>query len=255
VDFRLYADVVSRHRKLVVYGLGLAFALALLTMLRVGPDGVGYRQSEEWSSTSRLGVTQQGFPWGRLFAQDAKALTPAEQARRLGIPIADPNRFKDLAFLYAELATSDPVRRLILRSGPIDGKVIAEPVLAENGITLPLIDVTATAGSAEGAIALAQRAATALDRYVEQQQRSFDVPATDRVLLLRLLRAEEATLTKPRPKTIPVVVFLVVMAGTIGLAFLLENMRPSVQLVTEKEEKRKPEESVSIEPRRRVSLR
>jgi hypothetical protein len=253
VDFRLYADVIARHRKLVVYGLVLAFVLAILAMVSVGPGGVAYRQSEEWSSTSRIGVTQQGFPWGRLFAQDATSLTPAEQARRLGIPIADPNRFKDLAFLYAELATSDPVRRLMLRSGAIDGDVVAEPVIAENGITLPLIDVTATAESSEKAVALAQRAANALDRYVEQQQLSNRVPASDRVVLLKVLRAEKATITKPRPRTIPVVVFLFVAAATIGLAFLLENLRPPVQLVAEKAGKN--EESVPIEPRRRVSLR
>ena len=248
MDFKLYADVVSRHRKLVMYGLGLALALALLTMFRVGPDGVGYRQSEEWSSTSRLGVTQQGFPWGRLLAQDASALTPA-QAKRLGIPFADPNRFKDLAFLYAELADSDPVRRLMLRTGPIDGEVIAEPVIAENGITLPLIDVTALAKTPSEAIALSQRGANALASYVSQQQGRNNVPDSDRVVLQKLLRAEEATIVKPRPKSIPIVVFLVVMAGAIGLAFLLENLRPSVQLVESREE------SVPIEPRRRVSLR
>jgi hypothetical protein len=257
VDFRLYADVLARHRRLVLYGLGLAFVLALLSMVRIGLDGVGYRQSEEWASTSRLGVTQQGFPWGRLFAQDAMSLTPAEQAKRLGIPIADPNRFKDLAFLYAELAASDPVRRLMLRSGPIDGEVVARPVIAENGITLPLIDVTATAKSHDEAAALAQRGAGALARYVEQQQRSNKVPPSDRVVLQRLLRAEEATLVTPRPKTIPIVVFLVVATGTIGLAFLLENLRPSVQLVSEPEpvDEPKSQESVAIEPRRRVSLR
>ncbi len=249
MDFRLYADVVSRHRKLVSYGLVLAFALALLTMFRVGLDGVGYRQSEEWSSTSRLGVTQQGFPWGRLFAQDDSSLTPAEQAKRLGIPIADPNRFKDLAFLYAELATSDPVRRLMLRSGPIEGQVVSEPVIAENGITLPLIDLTALAESPDAAVALARRAASALDMYVAQQQRKARVPASDRVVLQKLTRAEEATIVKPRPKSIPIVVFIVIVAGTIGLAFLLENLRPSVQLVESRED------SVPIEPRRRVSLR
>jgi hypothetical protein len=228
----------------------LAFTLALLAVVRFGPDGVGYRQSEEWESTSRLGVTQQGFPWGRLLAQGSSSLTPAQQAKQLGIPIADPNRFKDLAFLYAELAASDPVRRLLLRTGPIDGEVIAEPVIAENGITLPLIDVTARATSDKGAMELAQRAANALALYVGQQQLRNRVPPSDRVVLQKLLRAEEATLVKPRPKTIPIVVFLVVMAGTIGLAFLLENLRPSVQLVTEQRE-----ESVPIEPRRRVSLR
>ena len=39
------------------------------------------------------------------------------------------------------------------------------------------------------------------------------------------------------------------VVSIIGLAFLLENMRPSVQLVAE------PEDSVPIEPRRRASLR
>lgn len=57
MDLRLYADVVLRRRALVAWGLALAVALALLTVARVGPDGIGYRQSEEWSSTGRLGVT------------------------------------------------------------------------------------------------------------------------------------------------------------------------------------------------------
>ena len=76
--------------------------------LKLGPDGITNRQSEEWSSTTRLGVTQNGFPWGRLLAQD---LTASETVERLGIPIADPNRLTALAVLYAELATSDPVSR------------------------------------------------------------------------------------------------------------------------------------------------
>ena len=254
MDFRLYADVVSRHRKLVTYGLVLAFVLACLTMFRVGLDGVGYRQSEEWSSTSRLGVTQLGFPWGRLFAQDATSLTPAEQAKRLGIPIADPARFKDLAFLYAELAASDPVRRLMLRSGPIDGEVVAKPVIAENGITLPLIDVTAHRGVPRRGEPRSRGVRRARLRCTSSSSSArTSVPASDRVVLQKLLRAEEATLVKPRPKSIPIVVFLVVMAGAIGLAFLLENMRPPVQLVPKAEPKSR--ESTSIEPRRRVSLR
>ena len=137
----------------------------------------------------------------------------------------------------------------MLRSGPIDGEIIAKPVIADNGITLPLIDVTALAETHDEATELARRGAGSLALYVEQQQVSNEVPRSDRVVLQRLLRAEEATLVKPRPKTIPIVVFLVVVAVAIGVAFLLENMRPSVQLVSEREE------SVPIEPRRRVSLR
>ena len=251
VDLRLYAGVVGRHRLVVGGGLVLALALAFLITFRVGSDGVGYRQSEEWSSTSRLGVTQQGFPWGRLFATGASSLTPAAQAKRLGIPVADPNRFKDLAFLYAELATSDPVRRLMVREGPLEGKVAAAPVIGENGITLPLVDVTASSTSAANAKTLAQRAADALVTYVERQQRANDVPASDRVVLEKILRAEKATIVKPRSKSLPILAFLGVIAVTLGLAFALENLRPPVQLVTDQPD----ENEIPIEPPRSISVR
>ena len=94
----------------------LAIALAMLSVVRVSSDGLTYRQTELWTSTTRLGVTQKGFPWGRLLAQDPPDRDAGAAA--LGIPLADPNRLNNLTILYAELATSDPVRRLMRRDGP-----------------------------------------------------------------------------------------------------------------------------------------
>ena len=116
VDFQLYARVLWRFRLLVVCGLLLATTLALLSVVRVSPDGLKYRQTELWSSTTRLIVTQQGFPWGRLLAEDPSlsaeaAAQPRDSARR-------PEPAQQSAVLYAELATSDPVRKLMRRDGP-----------------------------------------------------------------------------------------------------------------------------------------
>jgi hypothetical protein len=230
MDLRLYFSVIWRFKFLVVTGLVLAAALAILSVVRVTSNGFVYRQAELWSGTTRLGVTQNGFPWGRLFAQETGANgtpTPVEQANKAGdIPIADPNRFKDLAIFYAELATSDPVRRLMLKDGPIRGKIVATPVVVQSNYTLPLIDLMAIATSPRRAVELAQRGSNALTTYLETQQRANAVPPTDRVVLQEVLSARKAKIFAPRSKTMPIVIFLAVMFATIGLAFLLENLRP-----------------------------
>jgi hypothetical protein len=243
MDFRLYSRVLWRFKWLVALGLVLGASLGLLSVVRVSSDGLTYRQSELWTSTTRLGVTQNGFPWGRLLAQE---VTPDEQAERLGIPLADPNRLNTLAVLYAELATSDPVRRQMLEDGPLRGKIIATPVVVgENRVMLPFIDVAAIATSPRGAVVLAQRAADAFGVFMRDQQVANRVPAADRVIVQQLVRPKPPKLFQPRSKTMPVVVFLAVMFATVGLAFLLENLRPP----------RRPEEDAQSEPEIRGAAR
>ena len=231
MDFRLYAQVLWRFKLIVLLGLLLAMSLALLSVVRVSSDGFTYRQAELWSSTTRLSVTQEGFPWGRLYAAEPtgdELTSPGEEAARLGIPIADPQRFNNLAVLFAQLTTSDPVRRVIRRSGPIKGQLIANPLVAGGDIKiqLPLIDMMAISDSPLGAVTLAERGANALQRYLSQQQRAGKVPRADRVVIEQVVSPTPPSVFRPRSKTMPIVIFLAVMLGTVGLAFLLENVRP-----------------------------
>ena len=223
MDFRLYARVLWRHKLVVTLGLGLASALAVLSIVRIDSEGFSYRQSELWSSTMRVGVTQSGFPWGRLFAEEQE---DAKGPPDIGIPVADPNRLNNLAVLYAELAMSDPVRRLMRREGPVLGEIIATPLVrGDNRIMLPLIDLTGIAETPAGSIELATRSATALAAYVRTQQGENEVPPADRVVVEPIMRPREAEIYQPRSKTLPIVIFLAVMLATSGLAFLLENVR------------------------------
>jgi hypothetical protein len=226
VDFQLYARVLWRFKLLFLLGLLLALALATLSLVRVSADGLRYRQNELWTSSTRLLVTQQGFPWGRLLAQDP-SLNPQAEAQRLGIPLADPNRLNTLTILYAELATSDTVLRQMRRDGPIIGKVIATPVVVQEGrYNLPLIDLVAISTSPRGAMSLSLRSATAFQTYLTQQQKANNVPEKDRVVVQQVMRPRRAEIFQPRSKTMPLVIFLAVMFATVGLAFLLENLRP-----------------------------
>ena len=233
MDLRLYARVLWRFRLLVAAGVVVAIALAILSMVRISPSGITYRQAELWATTTRLLVTQSGAPEVRLYGQapatpgEGEILSPGQQAGQLGISIVDPGRFNTLAILYAELATSDPVRALMRRNGPILGQVLTTPLRDNNsGILLPLIDLTAISTSPELAVGLARRNTEALNTYISEQQRANRVPVADRVVVQTIVEPRRVVIFQPRSRTMPVVVFLIVMFATVGLAFLFENMRP-----------------------------
>jgi hypothetical protein len=234
MDFRLYARVIWRFKLIMLAGLVLALALAFFSMVKVTRHGVSYRQTELWSSTTRVGVTQKGFPWGRLFAQAAtvQGVVPSateQKAAKEDIPVADPGRFNGLAILYSQLATSDEVRLLIRRDhGPV-GQILATPLVqGDNQQQLPIIDITAISTSPTNAMRLSMIGAKALDTYITSQQDANKVPASDRAILQLLLTPRQAHLFQPRPKTMPIIIFGVVMLAAFALAFLLENLRPRV---------------------------
>jgi hypothetical protein len=233
MDLQLYGRVLWRFRFLVALGLILALSLALVSTVHVGRNGMSYRQHELWSSTVRLTVTQEGFPEGRLYGQEPVA--PGTEPR--GGLMVDPNRFNALAIYYAEMANSDQVRQVMRRSGPIAGKIIAAGARDDaSGTLLPFIDLASIATTPLGAVQLADRGAAALKTYVQEQQARNDVPKADRVVLETTVEPRSVELFQPRSKTMPIVVFLLVMGAIIGLAFLLENLRPRPPAVSEKEE-------------------
>jgi hypothetical protein len=246
VDLPLYLSVLWRFRLLVGAGLVAAILLSALAIVRVSPSSphVAYRQSEEFSSQATLFVTQQGFPWGYAapptVSPTGSPASDAADAAKLLAPkqFADPNRFPSLAVLYAYLAMSDPVKRIMLRSGPVHGEIFAQPVVVTSagyGVTLPLVAIDATGTSPARARALVIRATDAFRTFLERQQARNQIPAQNRVLVTILTRAEKAKLVKGRSKTLPLVVFVTVITAVIGLAFLLENMRPRVRPVREAE--------------------
>jgi hypothetical protein len=228
--------VLWRFRVLMAVGAIFALALAILSFVRVSPGGdpmVSYRAEEQWITAATLFVTQRGFPWGRLTIE-----TPEEAARRTGsappasgsggTEFADPSRFSNLAVLYAYLATSDPVRSLLTKAGPMNGEIVAEPVTLGGQAfapTLPLIRLSAIAATPEGARDLVIRATDAFQKFLADQQASNEIPDDQRVLVSVVKRAEKPQLLAGRSLTLPIVVFMGVMILVSGLAFVLENVR------------------------------
>lgn len=233
--------MIWRFRLLVIAGGAAAMVLAVLSMVRVDPGGspmLSYRNPQVWISSARLFVTEPGFPWGRSRLEvDATSGTQS-----------DPGRLTGLALLYATLADSDQVRRVLLKDGPIRGKIFGAPVLASiaDGDPLPIIEVSATGTSPQSAYALTARAANGLSEYIRLQQQMNEITSNDRVVLQVINRPQPPKVLAGRSKALPALIFVGIFGLTIAAAFLLENVRPRAQVVPQAEVARRAADATTL---------
>jgi hypothetical protein len=227
MDLQLYFKVLYRFRLLAAVGLLLAVLLAIVSYARVelvgGSPKLTPRGSETWQSTSVIFITQEGFPWGRAVPAYTE---PDPDTGAPPAQLGDQARFAALSQIYTQLANSDTVRARLLRSAQVKGTVKAEASADSSGQPLPLLTIVATSDTAAHASELAAGATNSFRRYVSAQQRSANIPVTDRIQLQVLERGKEPLLVGPRKKTLPGLMFFAVMLATFALIFILENIRP-----------------------------
>ena len=230
MDLGLYGSVLWRFRWIVIIGTLLAVALTVLSVARVTPEGLEYRKPQTWQAQSTLLLTQPGFPEGRALFPN-----PETDAQRSKYSYADAGRFASLTALYSQFAQSDEVRALVRREGaPPGSSVSAAPVIppGSNAYTLlPVIALFGTAQSASDAIETTKLGTEAFIAFLERNRREAAIPESQSVHVEILSRPRAAVVIEPRKKTLPIVVFLTVMTGTVGLVFVLENLRSRVRPV------------------------
>jgi hypothetical protein len=223
MDLALYARVLWRFRILVLLGAAFGIVLASLSFVRVDFDGGAPRLTPPettWQSDATLFVTEEGFPWGRSVLEASPTET-GESPR-----FSDPGRFSGLASLYARLAVSDEMHEILQREGPLEGTYRAVQARSEDGTYLPLVVIIGYSDSAEGAVLLSNRVATAFQSFLRRLQIENGIPASDRVQVPLVNQAMVATVFDSPSVVKPLFVLLLVLSATIGLAFVLENLRP-----------------------------
>lgn len=237
MDLPLLFRVIWRFRLLFVLGMIMASVLAMLSFLRVETsDGfaVSYRDHEQWESLSTLFITSNGFPWGAVSDQ-----APADSAETAtAADSVDPGRLTTLAGLYMQLATSDPVLRIMRQDGPIDGALQTFPVYSTNtsdGSQLPMITFSAIAATPQRAVQLAAAHVNAFTRFIQSEQVAGGIPSGQRVRVQVVRQPQPAVLLEPRKKTRPIIVFIAVMSAIFGLIIALENMRPRLRPVPDED--------------------
>lgn len=226
MDLKLFLAVVWRFRLLVALGFVIATTLAALSAFTVSFDGgptLVHRDFEVWQSHEILLLT-------------------APQIDDEGVLRDDAGRAAQFAGIYSRLASSDAVEREVIASIDAVGalRIGAGPVRDENG-SLPMIDVYGEATTAATAEKLARATSTALRTYVSRLQSRENVPARERIRMSVIKRAGDyeglpdvasaTVLVKSRSKLRLLLVFMGVLGFVIGLAFVLENLRPRLRPV------------------------
>ena len=219
----MYLRVLRRFWVIIALGFLLAASLAFLSFVRVsfdhGKPQLAYRLPETWTSTETLLISAKGTPWARIRGQSASETALA-----------------GLSSFYATLGNSDPVQRRLKAMGPVRGAMLAQAVTDPTSnfhTPLPFVKITGSAASPAEAISIASRGGSALIGYVLSEQNGSSIPSRARVHLSVLTDATPAKLFAGRKKTLPIVIFITIMVAAIGLAFVLENLRPRIQIIEE----------------------
>src|SRR5206468_3671282 len=113
MDLPLYFRVLWRFRLIVLPGLVVAIALAVLAYGKVDLSHgfkVTPRAVPVYHDDALLLVTQPGFPWGA----SQQPYVPGDVNKGLpAVPVGDFSRMSGIAMIYSEIADSDSVRAMV----------------------------------------------------------------------------------------------------------------------------------------------
>ena len=226
MDLALYGRVLRRFGPLVATGVILAAVLAILSLVRVTSHGLSYRRPVVWQSQAQLLLTEPGAPWFRT-------QIPAPRTRTGSTTPPQSVNLAGLTDLYSQFANGDDVKRLMRREGaPATWSITAAPAVPTiQYAALPVIMLAGHANSANGAVSAVEYGRRALVEYVKLQQQAGKIPTDQRINLQTVQAATAPVVVQPRKTMLAVVVFLAVVLVTLGLAFILENLRPRVRAV------------------------
>ena len=227
MDLRYHLQILWRWRVVLTGGLILATLLAFLVTFKPSLGGVEWRSQATFESSSRVIVTQPGFPLGRatLPGSDPALTTPPPGSKLK--TFAPSERFSELAVVYSYLAQSDQIRNLI-KPEPVQDQIAVENI--PNPVTgdpLPLLELTTTANSREASRVLNSAVIGALRQYLQRNVRESGVPADQSVQLQVLNPPKSGELASGRSPTLSVIVWFLAMAAALVAVYLLENLYPT----------------------------
>jgi hypothetical protein len=234
VDIVGYWNVLKRRRFIVAVGVILSTLLAAFALLRVSSEGVAYRSPSVYVGEATLFVTAMGFPWGRTSLPSGVENDGGSQRDEA---VVEPGRLEYLAALYTEFTRSE-------ESYEAQG-------LFSEGRALPLIRLRGFSESSERAVAIVNRAATALRDYVARNQEASEIASNSRVLLPTITAAQEAEIFKGAHITTPMMILILGLAITVLVAFMRDNIQRS-RSFARSEDRPKPVEPETLGARATV---
>ncbi len=212
MDLRLHARILWRYRFLIAAGLVLAVLLTLLSLFRVSTAhgfSLSYRQSPTWQSSETLLLYPANCDPTNLTCSAKSTISST---------------------FYAQIANSEIIRSRVRAKGLLDDNTdysvtaVTDPNNL-NSVT-PFLEIDGLGTTAEAATMVARTAASAFSAYLSGTQVGTPLSQAVAIQVVSPAVEREAKVVKGRKLTLPILVFLVVMIATIGLAYVLNNLFP-----------------------------
>ena len=128
-----------------------------------------------------------------------------------------------LAPIYAAIANGDVVQGELKRAAPQATVIATDAADPVSGANLPIVQLSVSDATPAGAHKVAALAATILENYVATQQVAGRVPSAQRVQFSAVQDGGQTKLLSGPSKTTSGLLFVVVLALVIGLAFKMDK--------------------------------
>jgi ribosomal protein L35AE/L33A len=212
MDISLFLIVLWRAKRLMIVGLVVGAVLAVLAYgqpsFAGGRPTLAPRSTEVWQSEAQLLIGQSAYPY--------RQSGPAEPDGSLG----------SLSPIYANLANGSIMQGEIRRYLGTRGSVKAtEDVDLAASSFLPFVNFVATAPTGAEAARFAKGAASIFEAFVTRQQIAQGIPAGHRIRLSVVQSGAVAKLVEGHKLSIPILVFVAFLMGTVALVLIKENIR------------------------------
>lgn len=216
MDLPLFWGVVKRYKRLALGGTLVAAVLAILAYgtpsLSGGMPTIVPHSAVAYESQAQLLITQGNGVFGRADAQSLSA--------------GAPTFLSSLSPVYAGLANGSAIQGAV-RASRIPGTLSAsEGVDPNTGDYTPFLNLTTSAPTPRDAERLVKIAINAFQTYISEMQGGSSVPEASRVTLQVVKSGLPAVLASGHKVTLPLLVFVVVIAALIAVMFSMENKDP-----------------------------
>ena len=130
MDLALYARVLAASKGIVIGGVALAIALAILAdpkpSLDDGVPTLTYRKAELWQGSRRSCLRSGASP---------RVVRRSRRSRRRSRGASRTRHASNLADIYAQFVSGDDVQKLVRARAGVDGSIGAAPLLAQGSGT------------------------------------------------------------------------------------------------------------------------
>jgi hypothetical protein len=232
-----YVHALRRFWWVVALGLGVASLAAILSLYRIDflsvPPSLEKREPVTYTATARVLVTSAEAPYFRTTVTRELGTDEGDSTQEFaGAP--DIGTLISTANLYPVLIQSDEVQRLRQEmSGPLPGAITTRAIYEVNSpgrfelSQVPVVEVYGHSTTFAGAIELTQATVEAFMAYVERTQNRAGLSPQERIVLEEIQRPVTAIATGGSSLSLPLMLFVVVVAAFCALAILLDRLFPT----------------------------